>query len=62
MSTKRVSKIGEFRKNGEAISDEALDFVVGGLNPQPLPPRVFYSLTLSEVMVATGRFAGLLNG
>jgi hypothetical protein len=23
-----------------ALSDEALDLVVGGLNPQPLPPRV----------------------
>jgi hypothetical protein len=37
------SSTTESRINSESLSDEALDSVVGGLNPQPLPPRVFYS-------------------
>jgi hypothetical protein len=40
----------EFRTNSESLSDETLDFVVGGINPQPLPPRAF-----SDATVVTGR-------
>jgi hypothetical protein len=28
-----------FDKTAEALSDDALDQVAGGINPQPLPPR-----------------------
>lgn len=41
MNTNRVTKPAEtahLNEGIEAISDKALDQVVGGLNPQPLPP------------------------
>jgi hypothetical protein len=44
------SSTTEFRTNSESLSDETLDFVVGGINPQPLPPRAF-----SDATVVTGR-------
>lgn len=33
----------------QAISDEQLDEVSGGLNPQPLPPRIQHSEVLPVV-------------
>lgn len=42
MSTKQStipSKTTERRTGSEPISDKTLDSVVGGINPQPLPPR-----------------------
>lgn len=43
------SKTVEPRNGSEAISDKTLDSVVGGLNPQPLPPRVFNLLSVSTI-------------
>jgi hypothetical protein len=46
MTTKQLtisSRTAEPLNGSEAISDKALDSVVGGLNPQPLPPRVAFS-------------------
>jgi hypothetical protein len=40
------SSTTEFRTNSESLSDETLDFVVGGINPQPLPPRAFGAATV----------------
>jgi len=39
MNANRVAKRSETVLCNETISDETLDHVVGGLNPQPLPPR-----------------------
>lgn len=38
--TTRSSKTTELREKQDAISEEALDRVAGGLNPQPLPPGI----------------------
>jgi hypothetical protein len=50
----------EFRTNSQSLSDEALDSVVGGLNPQPLPPRIFdyysYSAFSAVQAAAAARF------
>jgi hypothetical protein len=40
------SSTTEFCTNSESLSDEALDSVVGGINPQPLPPRAFGAATV----------------
>jgi hypothetical protein len=48
----------EFRTS-ESLSDEALDSVVGGLNPQPLPPRVFYSYSAFTAIQAAA-VAGII--
>ena len=39
MNTNRETNRSETVLCNETISDETLDHVVGGLNPQPLPPR-----------------------
>ena len=38
MNTNRETNRSETVLCNETISDETLDHVVGGLNPQPLPP------------------------
>jgi hypothetical protein len=39
MSANRKANRNETVLRNETISDETLDHVVGGINPQPLPPR-----------------------
>ena len=38
MTTERQATTDRIARNAEALSDENLDRVAGGLNPQPLPP------------------------
>jgi hypothetical protein len=39
MSTNCKTNRSETALRNETISDETLDHAVGGINPQPLPPR-----------------------
>jgi len=55
----KSSSTTEFRTSSESLSDEALDSVVGGLNPQPLPPRVFYSYSAFTAIQAAA-VAGII--
>jgi hypothetical protein len=57
MTTKQltISNMTAEPLNGsEAISDKTLDAVVGGLNPQPLPPRVAFSSVAFSRAIITG--------
>ena len=55
MTTKQLtisSKTTEPLNGSEAISDKTLDSVVGGLNPQPLPPRqAFVSAIIKGIIL-----------
>jgi len=53
MTTKLIdqSKVG-----AGFLSDEALDLVAGGLNPQPLPPKEAFSIR-SLFSVSVARFS-----
>ena len=51
-----MTKLIEQSKTGvETLSDEALDRVAGGLNPQPLPPKEAFSIR--SLFSLTARFA-----
>ena len=50
-----IKLIDRYETGVESLSDQALDRVAGGLNPQPLPPKEAFSIR--SLFSFTARFA-----